>query len=36
MNSDPYKLKRFLGAQATIYEKVLAELRAGQKKSHWM
>jgi len=36
MNSDPYNLKRFLGGQATIYQKVLAELRAGQKKSHWM
>ncbi|HBQ97546.1 DUF1810 domain-containing protein [Roseofilum sp. Belize BBD 4] len=36
MNGDRYNLKRFLGAQATIYEKVLAELRAGEKKSHWM
>lgn len=36
MTSDPYNLKRFLGAQATIYEKVLAELKAGQKRSHWI
>ncbi len=36
MTSDPYNLKRFLGAQATIYEKVLAELRNGQKRSHWI
>jgi len=36
MNSAPYNLKRFLDAQATIYEKVWAELSAGQKKSHWM
>lgn len=36
MTSDPYNLKRFLGAQATIYEKALAELKAGQKRSHWM
>ena len=36
MTSDPYNLKRFLGAQATIYQKVLAELKAGQKRSHWI
>ena len=36
MNSDPYNLKRFLDAQATIYDRVLAELTDGQKRSHWM
>ncbi|MDJ1185752.1 DUF1810 domain-containing protein [Roseofilum casamattae] len=35
-DSDRYNLKHFLGAQATIYEKVLAELKAGRKTSHWM
>lgn len=29
-------LTRFLTAQAPVYETVLAELRAGQKRSHWM
>ena len=35
-DSDRHNLKRFLGAQATIYEKVLTELSAGRKTSHWM
>lgn len=29
-------LTRFLTAQTPAYETVLAELRAGQKRSHWM
>lgn len=29
-------LKRFKDAQAGIYDKVLQELRAGKKQSHWM
>lgn len=29
-------LTRFLTAQTPVYETVLAELRAGQKRSHWM
>jgi uncharacterized protein (DUF1810 family) len=29
-------LTRFLTAQAPIYDTVLAELRAGRKRSHWM
>lgn len=33
---DPYDLKRFLSAQEPIFESVLAELRNGQKRSHWM
>jgi uncharacterized protein (DUF1810 family) len=36
MNSDPYHLKRFLDAQATTYDRALAELKAGQKRSHWI
>ncbi len=28
--------QRFLEAQAPIYDRVLAELRAGEKQSHWM
>lgn len=29
-------LQRFLDAQAPVYEHVLAELKAGQKRTHWM
>lgn len=36
MKSDPYDLKRFLDAQATSYDRALAELKAGRKRSHWM
>lgn len=32
----PYHLARFVDAQAGVYETVLAELRAGRKRSHWM
>jgi len=31
-----YNLERFVQAQAPVYERVLAELRAGRKASHWM
>jgi uncharacterized protein (DUF1810 family) len=34
--SDPFNLERFLGAQAAVYGNVLAELRSGQKRTHWM
>jgi uncharacterized protein (DUF1810 family) len=33
---DPYNLQRFVDAQAPVFEQVLAELRAGRKRSHWM
>lgn len=33
---DTYNLDRFVDAQRTIYPQALAELRAGQKQSHWM
>jgi uncharacterized protein (DUF1810 family) len=36
VNHDPYDLERFLQAQAAVYERVLAELTAGMKRSHWM
>ncbi|HEY1731739.1 MAG TPA: DUF1810 domain-containing protein [Terriglobales bacterium] len=36
MNNDPYHLERFVEAQAPVYEEVLAELRAGRKRSHWI
>ena len=31
-----YDLHRFVDAQAPVYETVLAELRAGAKRSHWI
>jgi uncharacterized protein (DUF1810 family) len=34
--NDPYKLQRFVDAQAPVYAQVDAELRAGRKRSHWI
>jgi uncharacterized protein (DUF1810 family) len=34
--NDPHNLRRFIDAQDGIYERALAELRAGAKQSHWM
>ena len=37
MNSpDPFDLQRFVDAQDRVYDTVLAELRAGEKRSHWI
>ncbi len=33
---DPFDLKRFVDAQAPVYGNVVAELRDGRKRSHWM
>ena len=33
---DPYNLTRFVTAQQGAYARVLAELAAGRKESHWM
>src|SRR5439155_9621110 len=33
---DRYDLQRFVAAQEPVLETVLAELRAGRKRSHWM
>jgi uncharacterized protein (DUF1810 family) len=33
---DPFDLGRFLKAQAGIYDRVVAELRGGRKRTHWM
>lgn len=35
-SSDPYDLERFVDAQSRNYDDALAELRAGQKRTHWM
>ena len=34
--ADPFDLQRFVDAQAPVYSRVIAELRQGQKQSHWM
>ncbi|MGE8128145.1 DUF1810 domain-containing protein [Methylobacterium sp. NPDC080182] len=34
--SDTYDLGRFVAAQEGVYGRVLAELQAGDKRSHWM
>ena len=33
---DPFDLRRFVDAQSGVYATVLAELRAGRKRSHWI
>jgi uncharacterized protein (DUF1810 family) len=33
---DPFDLRRFVDAQARVYDTVLGELRDGRKRSHWM
>ena len=34
--TDAFDLQRFVDAQAPVYSRVIAELRQGQKQSHWM
>ncbi|MBW9105462.1 DUF1810 domain-containing protein [Paraburkholderia phenoliruptrix] len=34
--TDPYNLQRFVDAQQPVYARVVDELRAGEKRSHWM
>lgn len=34
--ADPFNLGRFIDAQADVYPEVIAELRAGCKRSHWI
>lgn len=37
MNGDPFRLQRFVEAQAGgVYEQALSELRSGEKRSHWI
>jgi uncharacterized protein (DUF1810 family) len=33
---DPLDLERFVTAQAPVFDRALAELQAGRKRSHWM
>jgi uncharacterized protein (DUF1810 family) len=34
--SDPFHLERFVSEQSAVYSQVLAELRGGRKRSHWI
>jgi uncharacterized protein (DUF1810 family) len=34
--SDPYDLNRFISAQEGVYDRALAELQVGLKRTHWM
>ena len=36
MMTDPFDLQHFVAAQDPLYADVLAELRAGRKRTHWM
>lgn len=36
MTLDPHHLQRFVDAQASSYNRALAEVQAGRKQSHWM
>ena len=35
-SDDPFELNRFLRAQEEMYTPALAEIKSGQKRSHWM
>ena len=35
-DDDIFNLRRFLGAQDSVYQNVLRELQNGQKRSHWI
>ncbi len=35
-HNDPFDLNRFISAQKEVYHRALAELKNGNKKSHWM
>jgi hypothetical protein len=34
--NDPHNLQRFVDAQSPLYEESCTELRAGQKRGHWI
>ena len=37
MSDNPFNLQRFVDAEAGgVYEQALSEIRAGEKRSHWM
>lgn len=34
--NDPFDLNRFVSAQETEYDRALAEIKGGEKRTHWM
>ena len=36
MTTDPHDLERFVLAQEGVYDRALAEVRSGRKRTHWM
>ena len=34
--ADPFNLERFMSAQAAVFPRVVEELHAGEKRSHWI
>ncbi len=36
IQADPFDLARFTSAQEAVYDQALAEIRRGDKRSHWM
>jgi len=36
MQRDPYNLNRFVQAQEADFDRALAEIKSGRKRSHWM
>ena len=36
MTTDPHDLNRFVQAQEGVYDRAVAEVRAGRKRTHWM
>jgi len=36
VSADPFDLARFITAQIGVFDRAVEELRAGQKRSHWM
>jgi uncharacterized protein (DUF1810 family) len=36
VDADPHDLGRFVTAQSASYDRALAEIRGGRKRSHWM
>jgi uncharacterized protein (DUF1810 family) len=36
MQNDPFDLERFVAAQRNDYERALSEVKAGNKRTHWM
>ena len=36
IKEDPFNLNRFISAQEEVYDSILAEIKSGRKRTHWM